>query len=107
MLVYWLKGSLTTPFLTMVIVGRATAAIKLIFLLSDLDPSSSQDIFHGGAVELAKLLVELSVREESLSKGINSSLLITKRDGDLFSVEASNVVAEWLAAALLDVIEIS
>ena len=89
------------------IVGWASNAMKLIFLPSDLDPSLGQDIFHGGVIELGHLLVELAIREESLMKDIDGGLLVTKGYGDLLSVEASNVVSEWLATMLLDVIEIS
>ena len=81
--------------------------MEFIFLPPDLDPSSDQDIFHGGVVELGKLLVELVVKEESILKGIDDGFLIAKRDGDLFSVEASNVVEEWLVATLLDVVKVS
>ena len=105
--VYRLEGFLRTLFLTAAIVGWASDAMKLIFLPSDLDPSSSQDIFHGGVVELGQLLIELVVREESLLKGIDGGLLMTERDGNLLSVEVSNIVMEWLATTLLDVIEIS
>ena len=45
--------------------------------------------------------------EESLTKGVDSDFLMTKRYGDLLSVESSNIVAELLAATLLDMIEIS
>ena len=42
------------------------AVIELVFFPSDLDPSSSQDVFHGGAIELSEFLVELTIREKVL-----------------------------------------
>ena len=70
------EGSLGTLFIDVVAVGRTPATVELVFFPFDLDPSSSQDIFHDGAVELSEFLVELSIREDSLSENINCSLLI-------------------------------
>ena len=89
-----MEWSLGTSFLTVTIVGQAAAVMELIFLPYNPNPSSGQDIFHGGTIELGKLFVELDVREESLPKGIDGGLLIAKRDGDLFSVKTSNAVTE-------------
>ena len=66
--------------------------MEFILFPSDLDPSSGQDVFHGGVIELCKLLVELVVREESLLEGVNGGLLVAKWDGDLLKVKASNIV---------------
>ena len=68
---------------------------------------SGQDIFHGGAIELGELLVELTVRGESLSEGVNNGFLVAKWDGDFLTVEASNIVMEWLGMTFSDSIEVS
>ena len=47
------------------------AAMKLVFFPYDLDPSSGEDIFHGGAIKLSEFLVELTIRDESLFEGID------------------------------------
>ena len=52
--------------------------MESIFFPPDLDPSSGQDIFHGGAIKLGKLLIDFIVREESFPKGIKGSLLVAK-----------------------------
>lgn len=80
--------------------------MKFVFLPSDLNLSLGQDIFHDSTVELGELLVELAIREESLLEGIDGNLLVTKLDGDLLTIEASNIVVEWLTMTLLDVIEV-
>ena len=64
-------------------------------------------VFHGSAVELSEFLVELAIRKESLSKGVNCSLLVAEWDEDLLLVEASNIVMEWLIATFLDLVEVS
>ena len=84
-----------------------TVTVELVLFSYDLNPSSSQDIFHSGAVEIGEFLVELSVSEESLLEIIKCSLLIAKWNGDLLLVEASDVVVEWLTLMLLDFVEIS
>ena len=66
--------------------------MEFILFPSDLDPSSGQDVLHGGVIELCKLLVALVVREESLLEGVNGGLLVAKWDGDLLKVKASNIV---------------
>ena len=40
-------------------------------------------------------------------EGINSSLLIAEWNGDLFLIQVTDVVTEWLAATLLDFVELS
>ena len=78
-----------------------------IFCASNLDPSLGQDIFHGGAIELCELFVELTVREESLPENVDGGILVAKWNRDLLTVEESNIVMEWLAMMLLDSIEVS
>ena len=52
--------------------------MKLIFFAPDLDLSWGQGIFHGGAIELGQLFIELAVREESFPEGVDSHLLMTE-----------------------------
>ena len=68
--------------------------MTLILFPSNLNPSSGQDVFHGGAIKLGEILIELAIREESLPEGVDCNLLVAKWDGDIFSIEASHVVAE-------------
>ena len=62
--------------------------MKFILFPPYLNPSSSQDVLHGDAIEVSKILVELTVREESLSKGVDCGLLVAKWNVDFLSVEA-------------------
>ena len=82
----WLEGSFRTSFLATTLIIWAPNTMKLIPLPSNLNPSSGQGIFHGGAVELDQLFIKLTVREESLSEGIGGSLLMAEGDGHLLSV---------------------
>ena len=67
--------------------------MKFIIFLFDLDPSSGQDVFHGGAIELCIIFVELAVREEFLLEGVDGGFLVVEQDGNLLMFEASNIVA--------------
>ena len=98
--------SLRTSLLTPAIMSRPLGAVEFIFFPTDLNPSSGQNILHGGAVELGQLFVELPVREEALLEGFDGYLLVAERDCHLLLVEPSNVVTEWLTVTLLDAIEI-
>ena len=63
-------------FLLTAIVGQAMETIEFIIFPPDLNPSLHQDIFHGGAIELGELLIELAIREESLPESVDGSLLV-------------------------------
>ena len=95
---------LRISFLTAAIVGWAFDTMELILLPFDLNPCSGQGILLGGTVELCQLFVKLTIREKSLSEGIDGSLLMAERDSHLLSIEPANVVAKWLAKMLLDAI---
>ena len=69
-------------------------AMNFILFPSYFSAPMSQNIFHGGAIELGQVLVELFVWEEHLSKSIDCCLLVIEWNGDLFPVEASDVVSE-------------
>ena len=75
-------------------------AIELIFFPYDLESSSSQDVFHGGAVKFCEIFVLLDTREESFLECVDRNLWIAEGDGDLLLIEASNIVTEWLVATL-------
>ena len=81
--------------------------MELIFLPSDLNPSLGLVIFQCGAIELCEFLVELIVREESIQKSVNRGFLVAKRDGNLLTVKASNIVMERLIVMLLDTKEVT
>ena len=98
---------LRTSLLTPAIISMPLDAVKLIFFPSDLNPCLGENILHGGAVELGQLFVELPIRDESLSKGVNDCLLVAEKNFHLLSVEPANIVAEWLTTTLLDVVKIS
>ena len=68
--------------------------MEFILFPSYLSPYMDQDIFHYGAIKLGQVLVELSIREESLMESVDRDLLVAKRDGDLFSIEPSHVVSQ-------------
>ena len=102
---YRLEGSVRIPFFTTTIVGWAFDVMELIFLPYDLYPCSGQGILHRGTVN--QLFIHFSVREESLSKGVDGNPLMAEGDGHLLFVEPSNIVTEWLATTLLDMVEIS
>ena len=52
----------------------------------------SKHILYSGAIELGEFFVELFVMKETFPEGIDGYLLVTIWDGDLFAVEAIDVV---------------
>ena len=84
-----------------------TCAIDLILFPSYLCPSAGQGFFHGGVVKLGQVFVEFPIKEETLSECVGCGLLIAKWNGDLLSIEASNVVSERLSTLVLDVVEVA
>ena len=81
--------------------------IEFVFFPSDIDPSLGKDVFHGDSIELSEFLVKLTIKEESLSKGVDWSLLIAKWNRDLLLVESSDVVMKWLTAMLSNAVEVA
>ena len=79
-LVRGLEGLFRATILCTTVIGRALAVIKLILFPSDLNPSSGQDVLHGGAIELGEILVEHTIRKKSLPEGINYGFLVTKME---------------------------
>ena len=56
---------------------------------------------------LVEVLVELSVREESLLEHVNYGLLVGKWDGDLLSVDVFDIFPQCFLVALLNAVEVS
>ena len=102
--IWQLELSLRTSLLTPAIISMLLEVVKHIFFPSDLNPCSGENILHGGVVELCQLFLERPIREESLPEGVDGCLLVAERDCHLLSVEPANIVAEWLAMTLLDVV---
>ena len=46
------------------------AVMEIVFLPSDLNPSSGQNVLYSGAIEHSELLVECTIRDESLFEGV-------------------------------------
>lgn len=84
-----------------------SSAMELILFPTYFYPSMGKYVFHGGAVELGRVLVEFPIREDTLSECVCCCLLVAEWNVNLLPIEATDIVSERLSASLLDTVEVA